>query len=231
METAFRDRRQAGSLLARALTVYAGGDALVLALPRGGVPVGYEIAVRLDAELDVLVVRKLGVPGHEELAMGAIATGGIRIVDPHTIALMRVSEDALESVVDRETEELARRERAFRDDQPTPAIAHRLVILVDDGLATGSTMAAAIQAVRTQRPERLVVAVPVAAPETCRALRNYVDEMVCLMTPLHLRAIGLWYGDFSPTSDEEVRALLDHAARQRARRRHGGDYDRRTHPS
>jgi predicted phosphoribosyltransferase len=214
----FRDRRHAGAVLGRALIHHAGRDeVLVLGLPRGGVPVAFEIATLLDAPLDVLIVRKLGVPGHEELAMGAIASGGIRVLDPEIIRAARVSKDALEVVIERETEELARRERAFRGARPPLDVADKTVILVDDGLATGSSMLAAISALRTRSPAKIIAAVPVAPPETCRALRARVDEMICVLTPPQLHAVGVWYADFSQTTDAEVRLLLEQAERQRSR--------------
>jgi predicted phosphoribosyltransferase len=212
----FRDRRQAGQLLAQRFDRYIGDpNVIVLALPRGGVPVGYEIATRLGAPLDVLVVRKLGVPGYTELAMGAIASDGIRIVDRRVIDMLGVSREAFEAVAERERIELDRRERAFRAGRPRLDIAGRTVILVDDGLATGASMAAAIDAVRTCKPARTIGAVPVAPPEVCDALGDRADEMVCLLTPTRLQAVGVWYADFTQTSDDEVRALLDGAARER----------------
>ena len=205
----FRDRVHAGRRLAAALTPYAGRpNLLVLALPRGGVPVGYEVARALNAPLDVMLVRKLGVPGHEELAMGAIASGGIRVLSDEIVSAFRIPERVIATVAANEQEELDRRERAYRDDRSPPEIRGRTVILVDDGLATGSTMRAAAAALRTQHPEKLVVAVPVAPPETCAILRNEVDDVVCAMVPDPFLAVGNWYSDFSQTSDEEVRELL-----------------------
>lgn len=209
----FRDRRQAGSLLGRTLSSYAGrDDVIVLGLPRGGIPVAYEVALQLDVPLDVLVVRKVGVPGYEELAMGAIASGGIEVIDRHITEQLGISEDLLRAAIARERAELARRERVFRGDRDQLDLAGKTVILIDDGLATGSTMLAAIKAVRTRSPARVVVAVPVASPDTCLALRTHADEVSCLMTPARMRAIGLWYDDFSQTSDAEVRSLLDQAS-------------------
>lgn len=224
METkSFRDRRHAGDHLGRALVQYAGrDDVVVLGLPRGGVPVGFEIATRLRAPLDVLVVRKLGVPGHEELAMGAIASGGIQVLDREVIKMARVSQEAINAVIARETTELERREQVFRGGRPAPSVAGKIVILVDDGLATGSTMLAAIEALRTKSPAQIVAAVPIAAPDTCEALRSRVDHMVCLVTPPEMRAVGYWYDDFTPTPDTEVRVLLDQAERQRSGRRPAG---------
>jgi len=213
----FRDRVDAGQRLAAALAKYANeADVLVLALPRGGVPVGYEVARRLGAPLDVLVVRKLGVPGHEELAMGAIASGGAQVIDRDIVAMIGVADDILEHVIERETRELERRERVFRGERgATPLdVEGKTVVLVDDGLATGSTMLAAVQGLRTRGPRRIVVAVPVGSPETCAAFRPHVDEIVCLATPQPFYAVGLWYDDFAQTSDDEVRELLDRAARE-----------------
>jgi predicted phosphoribosyltransferase len=208
----FVDRKQAGRRLAAELAPYAGRpNLLVLALPRGGVPVAFEVAEALDAPLDVFLVRKLGVPGHEELAMGAIASGGIRVLNPDVLKMIPVPAEAIDAVAEREERELERRERAYRDDRPEPEVRGRSVILVDDGLATGSTMRAAVAALKTEHPERLVVAVPVAAPETCQALREEVDDMVCAITPEPFHAVGLWYEDFSQTTDEEVRELLARA--------------------
>ncbi len=210
----FVDRRDAGARLAGALQDYAERpDVLVLALPRGGVPVGYEIAKRLLVPLDVLVVRKLGVPGHAELAMGAIASGGVMVLDRHTIRMMKVSADALDVVIETERAELERRELALRGTCPAPDVRSTTVILVDDGLATGSTMLAAIETLRIRRPRVMIVAVPVAPPTTCADLRAHADEMICLITPPRFRAIADWYEDFSQVGDEEARWLLDDAAR------------------
>jgi len=180
----------------------------VLGLPRGGVPVAYEVARALDVPLDVFLVRKLGAPGHEELAMGAIATGGIRVINEQVRSMLRIPDDALARVAAREQEELERRERVYRGDAAAPELRGRTVIVVDDGLATGSTMRAAAQALRVLEPRWLVVAVPVAAPETCDEVRDIVDDVVCVQTPERFQAVGLWYDDFSQTSDDEVRALL-----------------------
>lgn len=176
---------------------------------------GYEIAARIGAPLDVLVVRKLGVPGYAELAMGAIASDGIQVADRRVIDMLGISREAFEAVVARERAELDRRERAFRTGRPRPDIAGKTVILVDDGLATGSSMAAAIDAVRARTPARVIGAVPVAQREVCDALGERADEMICLVTPARLNAVGIWYQDFTQTSDDEVRALLDAAARER----------------
>ncbi len=211
----FRDRRHAGQLLAHRLERYLGDPGvIVLALPRGGVPVGYEIAARIGAPLDVLVVRKLGGPGYAELAMGAIASDGILIADRRVIDMLGVPREAFEAVVARERVELERRERAFRAGRARLDIAGKTVILVDDGLATGASMAAAIDAVRTREPARVIGAAPVAPPEVCDALGDRADEMVCLVAPPRLHAVGVWYLDFTQTSDDEVRALLDAAARE-----------------
>jgi erythromycin esterase-like protein/predicted phosphoribosyltransferase len=205
----FRDRREAGRLLATRLTHYANRpDVLVLALPRGGVPVAYEVASALGAPLDVFVVRKLGVPGYEELAMGAVATGGVRVLNDRLVNRLGIPDDMIDAVAAREQQELARRERLYRDGRPPPDVRGRTVILVDDGLATGATMHAAIQALRQQNPARIVVAVPTASSETCEEMKAEVDEVICAITPEPFEAVGLWYRDFSQTTDEEVRALL-----------------------
>ncbi len=196
----------------RFLALHAGPDVLVLALPRGGVPVAYEVARALGAPLDVFVVRKLGVPGHEELAMGAVATGGVRVLNEDVVRGLRIPDPVIDAVTAVEREELERRERLYRGDRPSPDVRGRTVILVDDGLATGATMHAAIKALRQQQPARIVVAVPTAAPETCAALRREVDDVVCAITPEPFYSVGLWYEDFSQTSDEEVRELLARAA-------------------
>ena len=205
----FLDRRHAGRVLAQALHAYANRpDVLVLALPRGGVPVGFEVAEALHAPLDVLNVRKLGVPGHEEYAMGAVAAGGVTVLDVDLVRLLRVDLAEIDALVRREQRELERREQLYRGGQAPPAVAGRTVIVVDDGLATGSTMRAAVRAVRAQQPARLVVGVPTASMDSCEALRGDADEIVCNATPEPFRAVGLWYRDFSQVSDEEVRALL-----------------------
>jgi putative phosphoribosyl transferase len=214
----FRDRHQAGRQLAQRLDAYVGNpDVIVLALPRGGVPVGYEISTRLAAPLDVVVVRKLGVPGHSELAMGAIASGGIVVIDQRTVNLLGISHEVLDVVEARERAELERRERSFRADRPPLDVHGKIAILVDDGLATGASMAAAIEALRTRDPARLVGAVPVAPPDTCAALRSRADDMICLVTPDHMYAVGAWYDDFTQTTDAEVRELLDASAREHRR--------------
>jgi putative phosphoribosyl transferase len=213
MASEFRDRYDAGRRLAAELGVYAHRpDVLVLALPRGGVPVASVVAQALGAPLDVFLVRKLGLPGHEELAMGAIASGGVVVYNDEVIDQLEVPARVLAAVAAREQQELERRERAYRDDRPPPAIAGKTVILVDDGLATGTTMRAAITALRHLGPARVVVAVPTAAPDTCSALRRSVDAIICVITPEPFGSVGRWYDDFSQTSDAEVRALLDDTA-------------------
>jgi putative phosphoribosyl transferase len=205
----FRDRSEAGRRLASAQKHYAGrSDLLLLGLPRGGVPVAYEVARALHAPLDVMLVRKLGVPGHEEFAMGAIASGGIRVITRDVVTALGIPEATLEIIISEEEQELRRREQAYRGDRPPPQVQGKTVILVDDGLATGSTMRAAVAALKAQHPARLVVAVPVAAPETCEAMRGEVDEVVCAHVPEPFMAVGQWYQDFSQTTDDEVHELL-----------------------
>lgn len=205
----FANRRQAGIALARSLSRYGHrADVVVLALPRGGVPVGHEVAHAIAAPLDVFVVRKLGVPGHRELAMGAIASGGVRVLNQPVIRACRVSPAAIEEVTVEEVRELARREHAYRGARPPIDIKGKSVILIDDGLATGSTMKAAVQAARLLSPARIIVAVPVGATETCHDLAESADEIVCLYTPASFEAVGQCYLDFSETSDDEVRSLL-----------------------
>jgi putative phosphoribosyl transferase len=208
----FRDRTDAGQHLAASLAKYANrSDVLVLALPRGGVPVAYEVAKQLGAPLDVFLVRKLGVPGHEELAMGAIATGGVRVINEDIVRYLKIPGEVIDAVAESEAQELERREHAYRNDRPPPDVKGRVVILIDDGLATGSTMRAAAAALRKQNPARIVVAVPVSSPETCDEFRSEVDEIVCAVTPEPFRGVGMWYEDFSQTTDEEVRELLERA--------------------
>ncbi|MGZ4419142.1 MAG: phosphoribosyltransferase [Gaiellaceae bacterium] len=209
----FRDRVEAGRFLAKHLSDYAGrGDVIVLALPRGGVPVGYEVAKALGVPFDVFVVRKLGVPGQEELAMGAIASGGLLVLDKGLVRRLGIGAAEIEQKVTAELRELGRREAAYRDGRKPPQLEGKTVILVDDGLATGSTMRAAALAVHQARPAQIVVAVPVAAEETCDEFRDVVDEIVCGLTPRPFLAVGMWYDDFSQTSDEEVRHLLAQTA-------------------
>ena len=209
----FRDRREAGRLLGERLSAYAGrDDVVVLALPRGGVPVGYEVARSLGAVLDVFVVRKLGVPGHEELALGAVASGGVRVLNDDVVAALGLGDDEIDSIGERELAELERREHAYRGDRPPLALQGKVAILVDDGLATGATMRAAALAVRGFEPQSVVVAVPVAAEQTCDEFRGEVEEVVCAFTPEQFYAVGLWYEEFGQTSDEEVRELLQEAA-------------------
>jgi putative phosphoribosyl transferase len=210
----FRDRLDAGNNLApRLAPTYAGRrDVVVLALPRGGVPVAFPIATALDAPLDVFVVRKLGVPGHEELAMGALARGGVRVLNESVIQALGIPKAAIEAAAQREALEIERRERDYRGERPYPAVEDRIVILVDDGLATGSSMRAAVRALRQSRPREIVVAVPVGSPETCAELRDEVDEVICGETPRDFSAVGEWYRDFRQTTDEEVRDLLRRAA-------------------
>src|SRR3979411_748170 len=205
----FRDRREAGRLLAEKLAAYANRpDVLVLACPRAGVAVAVGGARALGAPLDVLVVRKLGVPGYEELAMGAVATGGVRVLNDQIVDRLGIPDHLIDAVAAREQQELSRRELLYRGGRPPPNIRGRTVILVDDGLATGATMHAAIQALRQQQPARIVVAVPTASPETCEEMRAEVDDVICAITPEPFHAVGLWYQDFSQTTDEEVRELL-----------------------
>jgi len=209
MQSRFRDRVEAGRRLAADLTQYAHRpDVVVLALPRGGVPVAYEVARALGAPLDIFVVRKLGVPGQEEVAMGAIATGGVRVLNDVLVRSLGIPRDVIEAVTAREREELARRERLYRGNRPPVDVRRRTVILVDDGLATGATMVAAVRALRQRGPARIVVAVPIAAPETCDAMRAEVDDVVCATTPKPFHAVGVWYDDFTQTTDDEVRDLL-----------------------
>src|SRR5688572_18408556 len=213
MTQKFRDRADAGRRLAAALQHYAGRhDVLVLALPRGGVPVAYEVAQALRVPLDIFVVRKLGVPGQPELAMGAIATGGVRVLNRDVIMALGIPPQMVDAVAAREGAELERREREYRGNRPVPDLRGRTVILVDDGLATGATMRAAAVALQSHRPARVVVAVPTAARETCDDFRQEVDEVVCAETPPMFGAVGMWYDDFTQTRDEDVRDLLNRAA-------------------
>jgi predicted phosphoribosyltransferase len=213
MDIRFRNRAEAGSLLAQKLERYKDmAGVLVLGLPRGGVPVANAVAVALNAALDILLVRKLGVPGQEELAMGAIASNGIQILNDPIIQYMGIPESVVEAVIKRETQELRRREREYRGVRPSVEIPGKTVIVVDDGLATGSTMKAAIAALRSQNPARIVVAVPTASPETCQELKSTADEIVCAITPEPFYAVGFSYEDFEQTTDSEVRALIQTSA-------------------
>jgi putative phosphoribosyl transferase len=213
MNSRFQDRTEAGQRLATRLAAYANfSNLLVLGLPRGGVPVAYEIATALHAPLDVWLVRKLGVPGQEELAMGAIALGGVMILNQEIIQALNIPQDAIQRVAEAEQQELERRDRAYRGNRPLPQVQDHTVILVDDGIATSSTLRAAIAALQRQNPRRIVVAAPVAPPSVCDALRNVVDDVVCLSMPEPLQSIGMWYQDFSQTTDEEVRELLKQSA-------------------
>jgi len=208
----YHDRRDAGRRLSAMLRAYVNRrDVVVLALPRGGVPVAYEVASALGAPLDVFVVRKLGLPAHEELAMGALASGGVRVLDDELIRIARVSAEDLQRVTAIEQAELKRRERLYRGERPFPDVRGKTAILIDDGLATGSTMRAAVAALRLEGPARIVVAVPVAASETCDAFLSIADDVVCAYTPEPFHAVGLWYDDFEQTTDEEVHELLDQA--------------------
>src|SRR5215212_9992858 len=211
----FRDRRDAGKVLAQKLSTYADrSDVIVFALPRGGVPVGYEVALALNAPLDILSVRKLGLPGREELAIGAIASGGIRVLNEEVIRVLNIPEELINIVAQRELQELERREQSYRGERPASEVRDRTVILVDDGLATGASMRAAVAGVRPQHPSRIVIAVPAAARETCNALEFNVDEIICTITPEPFLGVGRWYEDFSQTSDAEVHMFLEEANRQ-----------------
>jgi predicted phosphoribosyltransferase len=213
----FCNRNEAGQFLAQRLMKYANRpDVIVLALPRGGVPVAFEVARALNAPLDVFLVRKLGLPEREELAMGAIATGGVRVLNEEVIQVLRVPDEVIDAVADQEQQELERRERLYRGDRPPPDVRGKVVLLVDDGLATGSTMRAAVAALRKQCPARIVVAVPVGAPDTCDEFREEADEVVCARTPEPFYAVGLWYADFSQTTDAEVHDLLRRAVEEQA---------------
>jgi putative phosphoribosyl transferase len=213
-EPPFHDRREAGRVLAAALKEHAGrNDVVVLALPRGGVPVAYEVAAALAAPLEVFLVRKLGTPGHRELAMGAIASGGIRVLNDEVIRWLGIRPEQVDAVVREEQRELERRQAAYLEGRAPAHLEGRIVILVDDGLATGSTMRAAVQAVRQMNPQRIIVAVPVGAPDTCRELAAVADEVICARMPEPFSAVGQWYANFDQTSDEEVMDLIhEHAS-------------------
>jgi putative phosphoribosyl transferase len=211
----YRDRTEAGQILAtHVVPVVSDSKPLVLALPRGGVPVAFEVARALHAELDVFLVRKLGLPGHEELAIGAIASGGVRVLNRELIEELHISEDLINRVTAVEEEELKRREHLYRQNRPPVAVSGRTLIVIDDGLATGASMMAGIRALRPQNPRRIIVAVPVAAAETCNEFRAEADEIICPATPEPFGAVGAWYVDFSQTTDTEVRKLLEQAARE-----------------
>jgi predicted phosphoribosyltransferase len=213
MWTEFRDRQEAGRQLADALIPYAPRDAVVLGLPRGGVPVAFEVARRLGAPLDICIVRKLGVPGHEEFAMGAIASGGVELLSPSTVRRLELTQGQVAHVIGRERQELERRERAYRDGRPVVDVRGRTAIVVDDGLATGASMRAAVMARRQRQPAAIIVAVPVASATTCQELRHIADACVCLHTPEPFFGVGQWYADFGQTTDDEVRTLLAAADR------------------
>jgi putative phosphoribosyl transferase len=207
----FQDRFHAGQVLAKRLEYYRGTEALVLALPRGGVPVAFEVAKKLGAALDIFLVRKLGLPGHQELAMGAVASGGLRVLNHEVIEAFHVSESVINRVAAIEQQEIDRQQSAYRGHRLPPSIHDRVVILVDDGLATGSTMRAAARALRQEGPKWLVVAVPVGAPDTCSAMHEEADEVICAIDPERFMSVGSWYLDFSPTSDDTVKRLLQKA--------------------
>ncbi|MGI5991829.1 MAG: phosphoribosyltransferase [Methanosarcina sp.] len=208
----FNDRVDAGRKLAKDLLKYANrSDVLILALPRGGVPVAFEVAKELNVKMDVFIVRKLGVPGNEELAMGAIASDNIRVLNEDVVMSFQIPERVIDMVAENERKELERRERAYRGDRPKPEIEGSTVILIDDGLATGATMRAAAAALKTKNPAKIVIAVPTAAPDTCEIFRKEVDEIICLATPEPFYGVGAWYEDFSQTTDKEVCELLDKA--------------------
>ena len=218
MARVFANRTEAGRLLAEKLEKYAGrDDVVVLGLPRGGVPVAYEVAKHLNAPLDVFIVRKLGVPGFEELAAGAIASGGVRVLNEDIMRAIPYADAAIEAVTAKETAELQRREQIYREGRAAPELRDRIVILVDDGLATGATMRAAVKALRQQGAAKIVVAVPVAPPDTCQELAQQADETICLRTPPFFQAVGQYYEDFSQTSDDDVRELLARAAQEISR--------------
>ena len=217
MEGAFPNRAEAGRLLATKLSKYSGReDVIVLGLPRGGVPVAYEVAQSLRVPLDVFIVRKLGVPGFEELAVGAIASGGVRVLNDEVVRALPNADEIIEAVTQRETAEVQRREHEYRDGRPAPEISGRVVILIDDGLATGATMRAAVKALRQRGAAKIVVAVPVGPPDTCREFEDEADEVVCASAPEFFQAVGQYYEDFSQTSDDEVRDLLARAAQGRS---------------
>lgn len=209
-EPYFQNRTDAGRKLADDLTKYvARPNVIVLALPRGGVPVAFEVARELRVPMDIFIVRKLGVPGHEEMAMGAIASSGVRVLNRDIVRALRINEDEIQKVAEKEQQELTRREQAYRGNRPQLDLRGCTVILVDDGLATGASMQAAVEAVRQQQPQQLIIAVPVASPDVCESFREMVDEIVCFATPEPFYAVGLWYRDFSQTTDLEVQTFLE----------------------
>ena len=215
MERAFPNRAEAGRQLAEKLERYTGREnIIVLGLPRGGVPVAYEVAKRLRVPLDVFIVRKLGVPGFEELAAGAIASGGVRVLNEDVVSAIPYASEAIEAVTAKETVELQRREQIYREGRPAPELHDKIVILVDDGLATGATMRAAVKALRQRGAAEIVMAVPVGPPDTCEELAQEADEAICLSTPPFFQAVGQYYEDFSQTSDDDVRELLTRAAQE-----------------
>ncbi|WP_442497445.1 phosphoribosyltransferase [Methylobacter sp. sgz302048] len=210
MRLPFEDRAYAGRLLGQALAKYANRpDVIVLALPRGGVPVGFEAAQAINASLDIMLVRKLGTPGHEELAMGAIASGGITVFNAELVSRLHIGPELMEAAIKREQQELQRREQAYRGNHPLPVVENRHVILVDDGLATGASMRAAVAALRQRNPASVIVAIPVAPPDTVAMLKEEADEVICLAMPEPFSAVGRWYRDFSQTTDEDVKSLLE----------------------
>jgi putative phosphoribosyl transferase len=212
----FNDRTDAGKRLAERLSEYANReDVLILALPRGGVPVAFEVAKELNVKMDVFIVRKLGVPGNEELAMGAIASGNIRVLNEDVVRSFRIPQKVIDEATANELRELERRERIYRGNRPAPKISGMTVILIDDGLATGATMRAAVAAVKSQNPAKVIITVPVAAPDTCSAFRKEVDEVICVATPEPFYGVGAWYEDFSQTTDKEVIELLDRAEKNK----------------
>lgn len=212
MRRTFRNRTEAGKLLANSLLKYANNlNVILLALPRGGVPVAYEVAKQLNVKLDICIVRKLGTPGHEELAMGAMAMGGATVFNQEIISGLEISKDAIAMVIEKETAEINRRNEKYRNNKPFPVIENKTVILIDDGLATGATMRAAIATLKQYNPAKIVVAIPVAPPDSCDEIRPTVDDLVCLEIIEPFYAVGAWYDDFSQTTDEEVRELLEQA--------------------
>ena len=215
----FKDRADAGRFLASKLSQFANlADVVVLGLPRGGVPVAYEVARKLHAPLDIMVVRKLGVPGHEELAMGAIASGGVRVLNQDVLSMLGIPDDIIDLVIKSEQGELERREREYRNNHPPLALRGHTVIVVDDGLATGSSMHAAVAAIRKKQPKEIVVAVPVGARDTCESFHNEVDTMaICAITPESFQSVGSWYADFSPITDDEVRKCLERCGPRKRR--------------